>query len=290
MPDSKTVPCPSCNKEVPAGTWCDSCGASLLPLVEALRTCQACGTQNRESAKFCLHCGKSLAVPEPSGSETFTGADGAEMVLIPAGEFMMGSDSGRPEEQPMHRVHLEAYYIDKHPVTFEQYDRFCAATGRAKPSDQGWGRGRQPVVNVGWDDASAYAQWAGKRLPTEAEWEKAAKGPRGVDQPGALDDYAWHMDNSGGRTHPVGEKKANGYGLHDMLGNVWEWCADWYDEAYYSYLPVRDPRGPSSGTARAARGGGWFIFPRYARASGRFRGLPSAHDGGMGFRCVRGLA
>ena len=284
---SQPVECPACRKEVPAGDWCDACGASLKPQPEAQLLCQACGTGNRESARFCRSCGKPLAHAPAAAAEVLVEGDGAEMVLIPAGEFMMGSDSGRPEEQPVHRVHLDAYYIDKHPVTFEQYDRFCDATGRDKPGDQGWGRGRQPVVNVTWGDADAYTAWAGKRLPTEAEWERAAKGPKGLDQPGALGDYAWHVENSGGRTHPVGAKKPNGFGLHDLLGNVWEWCADWYDEGYYSYLPVHNPRGPVAGTARVARGGGWFIFPRYARASGRFRSLPSHRDGGLGFRCVR---
>lgn len=287
MPDANAVICPACHKEVPADAWCDACGASLKPEPEPLRACQSCGTENRSTANFCRTCGKSLAAPAAAPAEVLQGSDGAEMVLIPAGEFMMGSDNGRPEEQPVHRVRLDGYYIDKHPVTFELYDKFCEATGRAKPADQGWGRGKHPVINVDWEDAAAYAHWAGKRLPTEAEWEKAAKGPSGLDQPGALSDYAWHVHNSGGRTHPVGEKKPNGFGLHDMLGNVWEWCADWYDEGYYSYLPCHDPKGPLSGVARVVRGGGWFMFPRYARASGRFRSQPASRDGGLGFRCVR---
>jgi formylglycine-generating enzyme required for sulfatase activity len=287
MSAPEAVTCPACRKEVPDGDWCEACGCSLKPQAEAQLLCQACGAENRESARFCRSCGKSLEPAAAAAAEVLLGADGAESVLIPAGEFMMGSDSGRPEEQPVHRVYVDAYYIDKHPVTFEQYDRFCEATVREKPNDQGWGRGRQPVINVTWDDAAAYAHWAGKRLPTEAEWERAAKGPKGLDQPGAVGEYAWHVENSGGRTHAVGEKKPNAYGLHDMLGNVWEWCADWYDEGYYSYLPVHNPRGPVAGTARVARGGGWFIFPRYARASGRFRSLPGSRDGGMGFRCVR---
>ncbi len=288
MPDAQTAVCPACHREVPADAWCDACGASLTPQRETQLLCQSCGTENRESARFCRTCGKALA-PAPGSSGQRTGSDGAEMALIPAGEFMMGSDSGRPEEQPVHRVFLDAYYLDRFPVTFEQYDRYCDATGRPRPADQGWGRGRRPVINVHWEEASAYAQWAGKRLPTEAEWERAAKGPKGVDQPGNLNDYAWHVDNSRGSTQPVGLKKPNGYGLHDMLGNVWEWCSDWYDDGYYTYLPTHNPRGPAAGTHRVARGGGWFIFPRYARASGRFRVLPLNRDGGLGFRCAQSV-
>jgi len=287
MPSSKNVICPACNKEVPADAWCDVCGASLKDEPEAQLLCQSCGIQNRESARFCRNCGKPLGPVDQAPPKTLTGPDGAEMVLIPEGEFMMGSDSGRPEEQPVHRVRLDAYYIDRAPVTFEQFDRFCEATRREKPADHGWGRGRRPVINIEWAAAEAYASWAGKRLPTEAEWERAAKGPKGLDQPGALGEYAWHLENSGGRTHPVGEKKPNGFGLHDMLGNVWEWCADWYDEGYYTFLPAHNPRGPLAGTARVVRGGGWFISPRYARASGRFRSAPGSGDGGLGFRCVR---
>lgn len=287
MPSSETLQCPACHKDVPADAWCDVCGASLKPVREAEVLCQTCGTQNRESAKFCRNCGKTLAQLQHAPPETLLGDDGAEMVLIPTGEFMMGLDSGRPEEQPVHRVFLDAYYIDRHPVTFEQYDRFCDATGRKKPDEQGWGRGRQPVINVDWSDADSYAHWAGKRLPTEAEWERAAKGPKGLDQPGALNEYAWHVDNSGGRSHPVGTRKPNAYGLFDMLGNVWEWCADWYDEGYYTYLPAHNPKGPAAGLAKVARGGGWFIFPRYARASGRFRSVPGSRDGGLGFRCAK---
>lgn len=219
------------------------------------------------------------------------------MVLIPAGEFLMGSpDEWENDEHPQHKVWLDAYYIDKYEVTFEQYDKFCEATGRSKPSDSGWGRGNRPVINVSWDDAVAYADWAGKRLPTEAEWEKACRACHSEwseeshkycfgDSESRLGAYAWYSDYSGGGTRPVGQKKPNAYGLYDMHGNVWEWCADWYGENYYRESPYKNPRGPDS-SYRVLRGGGRFSYASYCRSALRYWVKPTNRNDLWGFRCA----
>ena len=213
------------------------------------------------------------------------------MVLVPEGWFWMGSPDGSTSfECPRHRVWVDAFYMDIDPVTFERYDLFCDATGRAKPSDNGWGRGPRPVINVHWMDADAYCRWAGKRLPTEAEWEKAVRGGTetkwywGDDQTACNDD-TWHNANSDDMTHPVGEKAPNPFGLRDMIGNVWEWCADWFGESYYSASPERNPKGPAEGTNRIQRGGSWDDFQGTHCA---YRGWDEPHNRSAryGFRGV----
>ena len=214
-------------------------------------------------------------VERPPAAE-MTGRDGAPMVLIPTGEFTMGSDEygTATDERPPHRVSLSAFYLDKYEVTFDLYDRFCEATGRTKPSDNGWGRGSRPVINVSWDDATAYAAHYGKRLPTEAEWEYACRAGGtgrwcfGSDER-QLGEYAWYNANSGSQTHPVGEKRANAWGLYDMHGNVWEWCADWYAN-HYAASPVQDPTGAVSGQYRVLRGGSWNYDASWCRSAYRF--------------------
>ena len=217
------------------------------------------------------------------------------MVLIPAGEFTMGSDSGESDEKPPHRVYLDAYWIDKYEVTFDQYDKFCEATGRSKPSDSGWGRGNRPVINVSWNDAVSYAKWAGKRLPTEAEWEKACRAGSTSkycygNSESMLGDYAWYSSNSGSKTHPVGQKKPNAWGIYDMHGNVWEWCSDWYDSGYYKvaagFQPAKNPKGPNSGSVRVLRGGSWCGYAISCRSSIRGRSSPDYRNYFGGFRCA----
>jgi len=201
-----------------------------------------------------------------------------EMILVEAGSFQMGSTSGRPSEQPVHSVHItRPFYMAKYAVTFEEYDRFCDDTiGIRRPRDN-WGRGTRPVAGVDWYDAVKYCNWLsekegltpcydvkgrltqcdfsadGYRLPTEAEWEYAARGgqkSQGYIYAGSdnVDDVGWYEGNSGKQTHPVGQKQPNELGLYDMSGNMWEWCWDWYGEDYYASSPASDPTGPSSGT------------------------------------------
>lgn len=193
-----------------------------------------------------------------------------EWLDIPAGEFQMGNNfgNGLRDERPVHTVYLDAFKISKYEVTFEQYDKFCEETGRSKPNDNGWGRGNRPVIYVSWDDARAFCDWlslkTGKNihLPTEAQWEKAARGtdqrkyPWGNTPPSSdIANYNEYVRT----TMPVGSypSGASPYGAHDMAGNVWEWCSDWYDSAYYTISPSNNPTGPASGSKRVVRGGSW---------------------------------
>ena len=223
--------------------------------------------------------------------------DGAEMVLVPAGEFWMGSEES-DDEKPRHRVHLDAFHIDKYAVTNALYERFMRSTGRQAPAYWNDSKGNsptQPVVGVSWHDAEAYCKWAGKRLPTEAEWEKAARGTDGRKYPWG-DQWdssrANSVESQLGKTTPVGSYPggASTYGALDMAGNVWQWVADWYDKSYYQRSPERNPRGPESGQYRVLRGGSWLYVPILLR---------SAHRGDysrvhrleflIGFRCARGF-
>ncbi len=220
-------------------------------------------------------------------------AEKTSMKLIPAGTFDMGSPPGEgdADEHPRHKVYLDAYYMDEHEVTFEQYDAYAAAKGQRKPDDAGWGRNKRPVINVTWHEAEAYCKWAGKRLPTEAEWEKAARGgsntqhSHGADING-LGDYAWYAGNSGQKTQPVGRKKPNGYGLYDMAGNVYEWTADWYDKDYYKNSPAKNPAGPGSGTLHSLRGGSCGNYVSFMRPAFRNWYYPAGKNIIDGFRCA----
>ena len=226
-------------------------------------------------------------------------ADGAEMVLIPAGEFLMGSPEGGgdDDEHPQHTVFVDAFYMDKYEVTNAQYKQFMDATGHRAPGywgDEKYNQPDRPVVGVSWHDAKAYCQWAGKRLPTEAEWEKAARGGLvGKKYPGG--DTLFHNDanysGTGGKdtwseTAPVGSFAPNGYGLYDMAGNVWEWCADWFGSGYYANSPAQNPVGPDSGSFRVLRGGSWLSVAYGLRAANRGDFDPSNSYYGSGFRGV----
>jgi iron(II)-dependent oxidoreductase len=223
------------------------------------------------------------------------------MVAVPAGEFWMGSeDTDRDalaDEKPRHRVYLDAFTIDAYEVTNAHYKRFLDAMGRAAPpfwTDSRFNAPTQPVVGVSWGDADAFCRWAGKRLPTEAEWEKAARGSDGRKYPWGdqWDPSRANSTETGiGTTKPAGSYPggASPYGAHDMVGNVWEWVADWYDGAYYKGSPERNPTGPATGQRRVLRGGSWYVNPVALRSADRYDLTPGSRLTAVGFRCARGL-
>jgi formylglycine-generating enzyme required for sulfatase activity len=217
-----------------------------------------------------------------------------EMVAIPAGEFMMGSESGDANKKPVHKVKLSGFFMDKYEVTNEKYFTYECLAGRVKDYKT-WAEKHScsynllcPVVDVSWDDAKEYADWLRMRLPTEAEWEYACRaGSTGEycfgDNAEMLGEYAWYDED---KTHPVGEKKPNKWGLYDILGNVWEWCSDWYDETYYSKSPETNPTGPAIGTNRVLRSSGWGNTARYRSADRGFNS-PTLRFLELGFRLCR---
>jgi len=221
-------------------------------------------------------------------------------VSIPAGTFTMGSPTSevnRNDDETQHQVTLSAFKMSKYEITFEQYDAFCEATGREKPSDEGWGRGNRPVINVSWDDANAFAEWMGCRLPTEAEWEYACRAGTttpfntGNNLTTAQANYNGnnpYNNNAKGiyreKTLPVGSFAANAYGLFDMHGNVWEWCSDWYGD--YSTSAQTNPKGPSSGWYRVSRGGSWDLSANRCRTADRNGNTPGNRFNSLGFRLV----
>jgi len=236
----------------------------------------------------------------------------ADMVLVPAGPFNMGSGDGDAGERPTHMVTLASFWMDRTEVTNQEYGEFLEyvrRTGdhskchpdepRGKDHTPGWWADAalngpdQPVVGVDWWDACAYAAWAGKRLPTEAEWEKAARGPDGRR-------YAWGNDwdrakcNSGegskGTVEVAGlPEGASPYGCLNMTGNVWEWCADWLSDSYNSTSPAPDPIGAGTGPMRSFRGGAWMNREYVCRCAYRSGGTQPLRGNGLGFRCARAL-
>ena len=241
-----------------------------------------------------------------------------DMVLIPAGEFIMGTDSegANADQKPAHRVYLDAFYIDKHEVTNAQFEAFIVDGGyqnRELWTAEG-GHFIQknqiktplqhsensvstepdhPVIGVSWYEASAYATWTGKRLPTEAEWEKAARGTDGRIYPWGNEmdfsklSYFPHVT----KVQTVGSfgNGASPYGALDMAGSVWEWCADWHGESYYSQSPQKNPTGPDKGEYRVLRGGGWNSIRLQLQCTYRYyeREDQKYYTYNIGFRCVQ---
>jgi formylglycine-generating enzyme required for sulfatase activity len=258
------------------------------------------------------------------------------MVFIRGGSFSMGTNDGLPVEAPIHEVTVKSFWMDLHEVTVAQFAQFVKATDYKTESEEAgwsgvfnvrsarWERADgadwqhpegpsssaspdEPVTHVSWNDAVAYAKWAKKRLPTEAEFEYAARG--GL----ANKKYAWgdelnpkakymcnqwqgifpvrNLGDDGfiGRA-PVGSFPPNGYGLYDITGNVWEWCADWFDENYYNRSPKTNPQGPPRGEDRVIRGGSWLCSENYCtgyRVAARNHTAPDSGSNNLGFRCVR---
>jgi iron(II)-dependent oxidoreductase len=242
-----------------------------------------------------------------------------EMVLVPAGEFLMGSDKKTDRlayrgEMPQRRVYLDAYQIGKYEVTALEYLKFVLATNRNPQLDWRYDGGNfqeamahHPIMHVSWYDADAYCTWAGKRLPSEAEWEKAARGTDGRLYPWGREQAGPTRANFGrtGLSGPVRDRPerlllyppiisvdkydmaVSPYGLHQTIGNVAEWVNDWYDKDYYAAAPDRNPTGPESGTQKAFRGGGWMDSTTTMRVAMRNGTDPNTRINWMGFRCAK---
>ncbi|TNE56561.1 MAG: hypothetical protein EP344_12235 [Bacteroidetes bacterium] len=245
----------------------------------------------------------------PKSHPTPTAAMPDYMIRIRGGVFPMGTENGMPDEKPVRNVQVSSFYLSKHEVTFDEYDRFCAETNRAKPDDEGWGRGDRPVIHVSWLDAAAYCNWLsqqnglpqvysirpdgsvkinasanGFRLPTEAEWEYAARcnKPHLYSGSDDLNEVAWYLENSGNMTNPVEHKTPNACGLYDMTGNVREWCHDNYGS--YSLGDTDNPVGPPIARKRVVRGGPWGRNPLQQRITYRNSAIPGYQDNLTGFR------
>ena len=239
--------------------------------------------------------------PLPPGSVPveITGKDGAPMVLVPAGEFTMGNEGWDADEKPVHRVSLDAFYMDKYEMTTARYATFMQETGREQPAQ--WKDvnpatdGARPVVGVSWHDADAYCRHYGKRLPTEAEWEKAARGTDGRRFPWGHEEPTNRHANFGAAwigyetLLPVGSLEAgkSPYGIYDLAGNTWEWVADWYDMDYYKKSPDRNPTGPSRGGSKVLRGGSWYNMLYDLRSTNRNYYVPAKQLFDLGFRCLQ---
>ncbi|HMS82483.1 MAG TPA: formylglycine-generating enzyme family protein [Nitrospira sp.] len=249
--------------------------------------------------------GKPATNRPPVSFPELHGKDGAPMMLVPSSEFIMGSDQGDEDEAPVHRVYLNAFYIDKFEVTNARFAKYVEAIQSEPP----WGfsdketpvvHADRPVRWVSWMDAMGYCLWVGKRLPTEAEWEKAARGtdermyPWGNDPPTPVH-AVYGLKEGGAETvsvignHHMGQSP---YGVQDLAGNLYEWVMDWYAEDFYSSFinsPAINPRGPTEGTAKVQRGGSYINAPYRLRSSFRTKGDPTEQDPNVGFRCAQGI-
>ncbi|MBV9764900.1 MAG: formylglycine-generating enzyme family protein [Acidobacteriaceae bacterium] len=213
--------------------------------------------------------------------------DTLRYVWIPPGKFMMGCSPGDSEcfddEKPPHEVNItRGFWIGQTAVTQAAYERVMKNNpSHFKGSDL-------PVENVSWNDAKAYCEAVGMRLPTEAEWEYAARAGSTEARYAATDQVAWYSGNSKNQTHPVAAKASNAWGLYDTLGNVWEWMEDWYDSGYYRQNVSIDPSGPNASTEnrRVLRGGSWYSVPRVVRVSDRSGYEPAIRFDDLGFRCA----
>lgn len=249
----------------------------------------------------------STFTPEPTATQEIqvvdslvSEADGMVLVFVPAGEFEMGNEEGWESEQPVHTVNLNAFWIDQTEVSNHQY-RLCVQEEACEQpgSPDSFTRDRyyeddafasHPVINVSWYDAQTYCEWAGRRLPTEAEWEKAARGVDGNLYPWGDNiscEYANYIgcvgDTASTGSYPQG---ASPYGALDMAGNVWEWVSDWYYIGYYKESPLDYPQGPESGAYRVVRGGSWNDYEWYLRTTTRYSYFPDNQRVSIGFRCA----
>jgi formylglycine-generating enzyme required for sulfatase activity len=248
------------------------------------------------AAAVLVALGIWVALPDGKLRAERVGKDGAPADLVPAGIFAMGDGDYSPQRE----IFLDAFYIDRFEVTTGRYAKYLAATGSVRAPDE-WdavaldAASELPVIGVDWNDAAAYCAWAGRRLPTEAEWEKAARGgdgrmyPWGNESPSLLRSNYVNTSPEAykGGLHKVGSHPAgrSPYGAHDMAGNVNEWVADWYAEGFRSG-EVRNPKGPDSGKAHVIRGGGRFDSAERIASARRWHGPPDLRSGDIGFRCA----
>ena len=294
---SGSAPVEDATKLIDMGRQC-SAGQELAAALDSFTRAVACGYPANQIREELVEAAEA------------TQKDGSILIPIAEGDFIMGSATAdaiaEQDEKPVHRHHVEGYRLALHPVTNAQYKRFVDKTGypppKAEHGDPIWQRNdfpsdkaNHPVVWVAWGDAQAYCEWARLRLPTEAEWEKAARGVDGRTYP-----WGDHWDQSRcacyenprvGGTCSVWQcpEGASPYGLHHMGGNVWEWCADWYDpEAYQTYV-LGNFASPPSGAVRVLRGGYWGDTEPSVRAAARGRYRPGGTNGLHGFRCASSI-
>ena len=279
---------------------------------------------------------KTETVEQPSIFQNQNANNRGEMVFIKGGEFQMGTNDGMPYESPVHAVEVKSFWMDVHEVTVAEFAEFVRRTNYRTEAEQlGWSgvfnleteeweaiknadwrypegivsvaEQNEPVTQISWNDANAYAKWAGKRLPSEAEWEFAARGGLvgkkyswGDElRPNGKPVANWWQGSFPNRNTaedgftmraPVKSFAPNNYGLFDMAGNVWEWCADWYADDYYENSPRRNPVGASVGDERVIRGGSWMCAENFCtnyRVAGRSHATPDSAMNNLGFRCVR---
>jgi len=263
-------------------------------------------------ALMCLFANVCASESAPASPKEIATQSGVQMILLPGGTFTMGQEGGEVDESP-HAATLSPFAIDKFEVTQQEYEQVMGSNPSKVKNP------KNPVEQIRWSDAVRYCNersrregldpaydlktWAcrfeasGYRLPTEAEWEYAARAGATTmysygDTDGELVRHAWFKANSGGKPHPVGQRKPNAWGLYDMHGNVWEWCTDFYKVDYYSAAPAQDPKGPGSGDKKVLRGGCWNSSPDACRLAYRYNENPAYTDACFGydiygFRCVR---
>jgi formylglycine-generating enzyme required for sulfatase activity len=258
-----------------------NCGIDFEPDGEAIGRLRSAGAQER--VLTAVRSARRSPTAVTPGAKKVNTKDGLRYVWIPPGTFMMGCSPGDSEcfddEKPAHQVTItKGFWLGQTPVTQQAYRR---VTGQDPSRFKG---ANLPVETVNWDGAQSYCAAIGGRLPTEAEWEYAVRAGSTGARYGNLDEVAWYSGNSGNKTHEVGQKQANAFGLFDMLGNVWQWVADWYGD--YPSAAQSDPSGAGSGQFRALRGGSWGGNARFVRVSYRSRDEPGNRVLYIGLRCV----
>jgi formylglycine-generating enzyme required for sulfatase activity len=261
----------------------------------------------RERLEFAVHtprismrCGVGVVTVGRANIACVSANGGVELVYIPGGRFRMGSPDGMgdDDERPAHEASIRPFYLGRYPVTNEEYARFLKAHPEVEQpacwADRRFNQGRQPAVGVNWEQARRFARWAGGRLPSEAEWEYAARAGSVTEyfwgeSAAEADEYAWHSGNSRGATHPVGEKRPNAFGLHDMAGNVWEWVQDRWHENYRGAPADGAAWEEGESARRVVRGGAWSDVPQLWRSANRDRYWLGGAGNVLGFRLARDI-